>query len=137
MEGDLITARGIRIPATALGWRFSRGTGPGGQSVNTTDSRVELLADLTALDASVGVAERVRATLGDAVRIVVATERSQLRNREIALQRLSERIDTAATPVTPRRATRPSRSSVANRLDTKRERSQTKAQRRPPGADEG
>src|SRR5213078_2202343 len=96
MEGDVVTAGGIVIPAGAMTWRFSRGTGPGGQGVNTTDSRVELVVDLTALVASETVAERVRAKLGDTLRIVAATERSQLRNREIALRRLSERLDAAA-----------------------------------------
>jgi ribosome-associated protein len=123
------------IPAAALSWRFSRGTGPGGQGVNTTDSRVELVADLTALRASSAAAERVREKLGDSLRIVASAERSQLRNRQAALRRLAQRVDTAARPRHPRTPTRPTRSSVRKRLDAKRLRSQTKAQRRPPGDD--
>src|SRR5207248_803793 len=78
MDGDVVTRSGIVIPANAVTWRFSRGTGPGGQGVNTTDSRVELVVDLTAMGASDTIAERVREKLGDSLRIVVATERSQL-----------------------------------------------------------
>src|SRR5438309_7662208 len=98
MDSDVVTAGGIVIPAGAMTWRFSRGTGPGGQGVNTTDSRVELVVDLTTLVASDAAVDRVRRKLGDSLRIVAATERSQLRNREIALQRLSERLDAAARP---------------------------------------
>jgi len=74
MDGDLVTPSGIVIPAAAITWRFSRGTGPGGQGVNTTDSRVELVVDLTGLVTSKEVADRVRRTLGDSLRIVVSTE---------------------------------------------------------------
>src|SRR5437762_8036052 len=89
VNGEVVTPGGIVVPASSTTWRFSRGTGPGGQGVNTADSRVELVVDLTALVASETVAERVRAKLGATLRIVAATERSQLRNREIALRRLS------------------------------------------------
>lgn len=130
MDGDLVTPVGIEIPQSAMTWRFSRGTGPGGQGVNTTDSRVELVVDLTALVASEEVADRVRAKLGDSVRIVAATERSQLRNREAALRRLSERVDVAARPPRPRTPTRRTKSSVRKRLEAKRRRSQIKEKRR-------
>src|SRR5438132_718036 len=135
MDGDVVTPGGIVVPAHAMTWRFSRGTGPGGQGVNTTDSRVELVADLTSLVAPEGVADRVRGKLGDAVRIVVTTERSQLRNREIALGRLAERMDAAARPRRPRRPTRRTAASVRRRLEAKRRRSQLKARRREPGDD--
>ncbi|HEY6398173.1 MAG TPA: peptide chain release factor-like protein, partial [Solirubrobacteraceae bacterium] len=81
MDGDITTRGGIVVPATAVTWRFSHGTGPGGQSVNTTDSRVELVVDLTSLDAADGVRERIVVALGPAVCIVASAERSQLRNR--------------------------------------------------------
>src|SRR5207247_5832889 len=74
----VITPGGIVIPAGAMTWRFSRGTGPGGQGVNTTDSRVELVVDLAELVTSSEVADRVRGKLGDSLRIVATTERSQL-----------------------------------------------------------
>jgi len=137
MDGDLITRRGLVIPASAMTWRFSRGTGPGGQGVNTTDSRVELVADLTLLaGTSPEAAERVRRALGDEVRIVAAAERSQLRNREAALRRLAERVDSAARPRRPRTPTRPTRASVRRRLEAKRRQARTKAARRRPGSDE-
>jgi ribosome-associated protein len=132
MTDDMVTPGGIVIPAEAMTWRFSRGTGPGGQGVNTTDSRVELVADLTAIRTSRAVRDRVRQALGDSVRIVARAERSQLQNRRAALARLAERIDRAARPVRPRTPTRPTRSSVRKRLEEKRQRSRTKAGRRPP-----
>src|SRR3989442_5996653 len=96
MDGDLVTPGGIEIPQSAMAWSFSRASGPGGQGVNTTDSRVELVVDLTALGTSDEVAALIRAKLGDSVRIVAATERTQRRNREAALRRLAERDDAAA-----------------------------------------
>lgn len=136
VTGDLPTASGLVVPAAALTWRFSRATGPGGQGVNTTDSRVELVVDLGALIGDSDTAERVRSALGATIRIVVTTERSQLRNREIALQRLASRIDAAATPRQQRRATRPTHGSVVRRLEAKQERSQLKTGRRPTPPDE-
>lgn len=132
---DVVTPGGIVVPSAAITWRFSRSSGPGGQGVNTADSRVELVVDLTALRTSRAVASRVRAALGDSLRIVASAERSQLRNREAALRRLSDRIDRAARPPRPRTPTRPSRSSVRRRLEAKRLRSEAKARRRPPGDD--
>ena len=125
------------VPADAITWRFSRGTGPGGQGVNTTDSRVELVVDLTALGGPPEVVSRVREVLGDSLRIVASAERSQLRNREAALRRLAERIDAAARRRRVRTPTRPTRSSVRKRLEAKRIRSQVKARRKEPGEDAG
>ncbi len=130
-----MTPGGIVVPAEAMTWRFSRGTGPGGQGVNTADSRVELVADLTAIRAPRAVRDRVRAALGDSVRIVARAERSQLRNRQAALRRLAERVDRAARPVPTRTPTRPTRGSVRRRLEDKRQRSQTKTSRKPPTED--
>ena len=136
MNGDIVTPRGITISADAITWRFSRGTGPGGQGVNTTDSRVELLVDLTAIDTGdEETARRVRTVLGDSIRIVAATERSQLRNRGDALRRLVERIDAAAKPARQRTPTRRTRASVRRRLEAKRRRSILKARRRDAGGD--
>jgi ribosome-associated protein len=137
MDGEVVTPGGIVIPAGAMIWRFSRGTGPGGQGVNTTDSRVELVVDLTALVTSSEVADRVREKFGDSLRVVVATERSQLRNREAAVKRLSERLDAAARPRRHRTPTRRTAGSVRRRLEAKRLRSQIKAKRRDPGEDAG
>ena len=137
MDGEVVTPGGIVIPAGAMTWRFSRGTGPGGQGVNTTDSRVELVVDLTALVTSREVADRVRDELGDSLRIVAGTERSQLRNREAAVRRLVERLDAAARPRRHRTPTRRTAGSVRRRLEAKRLRSQIKAKRRDPGDDPG
>src|SRR5262245_57979654 len=119
MADDVVTPGGIVVPAAAITWRFSRGTGPGGQGGNTTDSRVELVADLTSLRTSRAAAVRVREALGDSVRIVASAERSQLRNREAALRRLTGRIDRAARPPRPRTPTRPTRGSIQKRLESK------------------
>ena len=137
VDGDLVTPGGIVVPAAAMTWRFSRGTGPGGQGVNTTDSRVELVVDLTALatPGSDDAVDRIRDSLGDSLRIVSATERSQLRNREEAIRRLGDRLDAAARPRRSRRSTRPTAGSVRKRLDVKRKRSQVKAKRRDPPED--
>jgi len=132
MGSDVVTPGGIVIPARAMTWRFSRGTGPGGQGVNTTDSRVELVIDLEDLVAPDGVAARVRRTLGGTLRIVAAAERSQLRNREAALRRLGERLDAAARPRRPRAPTRPTAGAVRQRLEAKRRRARVKANRRDP-----
>ncbi|HEX9311220.1 MAG TPA: alternative ribosome rescue aminoacyl-tRNA hydrolase ArfB [Actinomycetota bacterium] len=137
MDGDFVTTGGIVIPASALTWRFSRGTGPGGQGVNTTDSRVELVVDLGGLVAPDEVADRVRRKLGDTLRIVARAERSQLRNRQAALERLAERLDAAARPRPTRTPTRPTRAAEQKRLEAKRRRSRVKAERREPPDDEG
>jgi ribosome-associated protein len=135
VDSDIRTRGGIVVPATAVTWRFSRATGPGGQGVNTTDSRVELVVDLTSLEAADDVRERIVAVLGRALRIVASAERSQLRNREAAQQRLIERLDAAARRPERRSATHPTRGSVRERLEEKRQRSQVKSTRRPPNDD--
>jgi ribosome-associated protein len=132
MADDVVTPGGIVIPGHAVTWRFSRGTGPGGQGVNTTDSRVELVVDLSQMAASDAVTRRVRAALGDSMRIVVTTERSQLRNREEAIRRLTERLDAAARPRRPRTPTRPTAGSKRRRLESKRRRARIKEARRDP-----
>jgi ribosome-associated protein len=81
------------------------------------------------------VADRIRRSLGETLRIVVATERSQLRNREEAIRRLGERLDAAARPRRPRRPTRPTAASVRRRLEAKRKRSEVKTRRRDPTDD--
>ncbi|MEN3308704.1 MAG: ribosome-associated protein [Micromonosporaceae bacterium] len=128
---------GVTIPATELTWRFSRASGPGGQSVNTADSRVELMFDLGATTAlpehlKARAMERLRHRLVDGVLTVTASEhRSQLQNRRAAANRLADLISQGiAPPARPRRPTRPSRGARQARLDAKRHRSQTKQQRR-------
>ncbi len=128
-DDDLVMAGGMRLPAGALSWHFSRAGGPGGQHVNTSDSRVELTADLGALEGPPPTLERVRAALGSELRVVAASERSQLQNRLAARRRLALRIESAARPRRHRRATLPPRSAVEARLRAKRATAQRKADR--------
>jgi ribosome-associated protein len=127
---------GVVIPADELVERFSRSPGPGGQSVNTTDSRVELVFDVAASTALTD-AQRRRALarlagqLVDGTVVVTASEhRSQHRNRVAARDRLAELLRTAlAPPPPPRRPTRPTKGSQRRRLEAKRQRGETKALR--------
>jgi ribosome-associated protein len=137
MNGPLRVTRSVVVPERELRWRFSRSSGPGGQSVNTADSRVELRLDLTTTTA-LGPVQRARALerlsgrLVDGVLTVTASEhRSQLRNREAALDRLAAILAGAvAPPPRQRRATRPSRGAVERRLADKKRRARTKRLRR-------
>jgi ribosome-associated protein len=141
---QLVIRPGFVIPARELTWRYSRSSGPGGQSVNTSDTRVELSFDLARAP---GVPAQVRARavarlggrLAGGVLTVSASEhRSQLRNREAALDRLVGTLRAASAPPPPRRRpTRPSAASVERRLAGKRRRSATKrARRADPGPDD-
>ena len=130
----------LTIPAAELAWRFSRSSGPGGQGVNTTDSRVELSWDLhgsPVLPAALKerASERLGARLVQGVLTVVASEhRSQLRNREAAAARLGGLVASAiAPPPRVRRATRPSKGSVERRIAQKKRRGETKRNRRDFG----
>ncbi|MEI8081404.1 MAG: alternative ribosome rescue aminoacyl-tRNA hydrolase ArfB [Actinomycetes bacterium] len=123
----------FEIPADELKWRFSRSSGPGGQSVNTTDSRVSLsfdLANTTALPVYLRAraVERLKGRLVDGVLTVVSEqERSQLRNREVAEERLRRLLAEATkAPPAPRRPTRPSLSAKERRIRAKKNRGKTK-----------
>jgi ribosome-associated protein len=126
-DGDLVTRRGLRLPAAALEERFARGSGPGGQHRNVTASAVEVVADLTALDGP--GADRVRRRLGPVARAQAGESRSQWRNRSIARGRLAAELDNAATVVAPRRPTRPSRAAREARLEAKRRAAERKRSR--------
>ncbi|CAN5834399.1 MAG: alternative ribosome rescue aminoacyl-tRNA hydrolase ArfB [Ilumatobacteraceae bacterium] len=136
---DVVVSPDVTIPAAELRWRFSRSSGAGGQHVNTSDSRVELSWDVlasTALDPA--QRERARQRLGrslvDGVVTVTASDRrSQLRNRELAAERLSHLVATAIAPPPPRRRpTRPTVSARRRRVEDKQRRGETKRLRRPP-----
>lgn len=137
MPGPLqVTAR-LVLPEAELSWRFSRSSGPGGQSVNTSDSRAELSFDVarsTALDdhARARALSRLAGRLVDGVLTVTSSEqRSQLQNREEAERKLAQLLREAlAPPPPPRRPTRPTRSSQERRLEGKRQRSELKRTRR-------
>jgi len=140
---DLRVTSTLVIPAGELTWRFSRSSGPGGQGVNTTDSRAELSFDVGASAAvsaalSPGQRERLLRRLGPrlvrgVLTLVADEQRSQLRNREAALERMAQLLREAlAPPPAPRRATRPTRGSQQRRLDAKARRGETKRMRRRP-----
>lgn len=133
---------GLVIPSGELLERFSRSSGPGGQGVNTTDSRVELRWDVAG-SAALSSAQRDRllqrlsGRLLDGVITVAASEhRSQLQNRQAARMRLGAMVAEGLEPPSPaRRATRPSRAAQQRRIDSKRRRGEIKANRRRPGLD--
>lgn len=132
-----INVRGAVIGPEELSWRFSRSSGPGGQSVNTADSRAELSYDLAASDALGAVLKEraLTALAGQMVSGVITVRasehRSQLRNREAALSRLTALLVAAtAPPPAARRPTRPSRAAKERRLAAKRRRSHVKRLRR-------
>ncbi len=126
---DLAVDDGLTIPAGELQWRFSRSSGPGGQSVNTSDSRVELTWDPRT---SRVLTAQQRHLLRTPFVIAAAEHRSQLQNRQAARHRLARRVQSALAPKRKRRRTRPSGASVTRRLDAKRKRSAIKASRRRP-----
>jgi ribosome-associated protein len=137
VSDGLEVRRGVLVPERELRWRFSRASGPGGQSVNTTDSRVELSYDLAGSSA-LGPVLKTRALaalaerLVDGVLTVVAAEhRSQLLNRRAARTRLAAVLrDATAPPPKARRPTRPSRGAQERRIAAKKRRGETKRLRR-------
>lgn len=133
--------RGLVVPAGELIERFSHASGPGGQGVNTADSRVQLSLDLaTTVALNEKQREHALSVLGDRLMgtlltITAAEHRSQRRNRAAARERLAHVLRAALTPPTPRRATKPTRASKLRRLADKKRRGEVKARRRRPDAD--
>jgi ribosome-associated protein len=125
--------RGVRIPLAEIELRTSRSSGPGGQHANVTASRVEAVFDVASSNA---LGDRDRALLlerlGPRVTAVAQDARSQLRNRELALERLRAKLDEALVVARPRRATAPTKAARARRLADKRAGAARKATRRPP-----
>jgi ribosome-associated protein len=138
MEDPMPIARGIAIPLAEVEVRTSRSSGPGGQHANVTASRVEAIFDVGASRVLDDEAKRrIMARLGPVVRAVAQDTRSQLRNRELALQRLRERLAGALHVPRARRATRPTKASRRRRAEAKQRRSEVKRQRRrPAGGDD-
>jgi ribosome-associated protein len=139
---DLEVGPGLTIPEAELQWRFSRSSGPGGQHVNTSDSRVQLTWDaaespVLSEEQRARILERVtRRTAAGAITVTVSERRSQLRNREAALDALRALVrDALAPPEAPRRPTRPTRGSQRRHLAAKQQRSETKQRRRRPTDD--
>lgn len=131
MPDDLVVTSRVTIPAAELVERFSRSSGPGGQSVNTTDSRVELEYDVLASTVlSPSQRARVVGRVGSPIRVVATEHRSQHRNRVAARERLAQRLREALAPPPPtRRPTRPTKGSQRRRIEAKKQRGQTKSLR--------
>ena len=126
-----------RIAMSELVWRFSGSGGPGGQHANTSNTKVDLSFDIEQ-SASLGPRQRERMleALGPVVRVTASDTRSQTRNRELALERLRERLQDSLRVATPRRATKPSKAAKKSRVDSKKLRSTTKQHRRRPDSDD-
>ena len=135
-DDDLPIARGVRIPRRELVVSFSASGGPGGQHANKAATRVELVFDVEHSPSLLPVQrERVLEKLGPTIRVVVDDERSQARNRAIAEERFVARLAQALHVEAPRRKTKPSRGAKERRLQGKKQRSETKANRRRPSAE--
>jgi ribosome-associated protein len=133
MDEDLRVNDELTIPGDEIELRASRSSGPGGQHANVTASRIEAVFDVEA-SAALDDEQRARllSKLGPRVTAVAQDARSQARNRELALERLRERLAEGLRRPKPRRPTRPSRAAREKRLERKRRRSERKATRRPP-----
>ncbi|MDR6971251.1 alternative ribosome rescue aminoacyl-tRNA hydrolase ArfB [Leifsonia shinshuensis] len=130
---------GLTIPESELSWRFSRSSGPGGQGVNTADSRVELVWEVAASTVlspaqRERILDRLSGRIVDGKLTIAASEhRAQLRNRDAARERLAGLVaDALRPPAPPRRPTKPSRGAKERRLDAKKRRTDIKRLRRPP-----
>ena len=135
-SGDLPVTGSLVVPVSALSWRFSRSSGPGGQGVNTADSRVELSVVPLELPGLSGaqrdrLAQRLAGRLADGVLTIAASEhRQQLRNRQAARERLAAVLRAAlAPPPPPRRRTKPTRGSQERRIAEKKRRGELKRRR--------
>jgi ribosome-associated protein len=134
MAGESIrVTRSVSIPRSEIELRFSRSSGPGGQHAQRTETRVEAVFDVErSLSLTEAQKRRVIARAGPVLRAVAQDERSQWRNRELAVDRLVEELRAALRVERPRRPTRPTPESRERRLEQKRRRSETKRLRRPP-----
>ena len=133
----IVIAPHFTVPDYELAWKFTTSGGPGGQHANKAATRAELT---WSIEESVVLTDAQRSRLltrfGPVLRVVVDAERSQLRNREIAEQRLAEFVQRALVTQKKRRPTKPSRGSKRRRVEAKRQRSQTKANRQRPSLDD-
>jgi len=137
MDGESIqVTRSVAIPLSEIVLRFSRSSGPGGQHAQKSETRVEALFDVEASN-SLSPAQKARVSrkAGPVLRAIAQDERSQLRNRELAVGRLVESLREALRVERRRRPTRPTAASRKRRLEAKRRRSETKQRRRPPPPD--
>lgn len=138
MDDRVVVTDAVRIPHYELVETFSASGGPGGQHANKAATRVELVFDVASSSAFAHEAQRQRVIdrLGSPIRVVADDERSQLRNRAIAQQRLIDKIRSAVAVPKHRRSTKPTRGSQRRRLASKAQRSQLKQQRQRPARDD-
>lgn len=133
-DGTLRVTRSVSVPLAEITIRTSRSSGPGGQHANTAETRVEAVLEL---DSTSALTDRQRARAirraGPAVRAVAQDERSQARNRELALERLAEKLRDALRVERRRVATAPTAASRERRLEEKKRRAAVKSTRRRPG----
>jgi len=136
MPAELRVTRTCRIPLHELEWRFTASGGPGGQHANTANTKAEVRFDI-ANSSSLGPRQRARLLerLGPSLRVVASDERSQLRNRELALDRLRSRLAEALRIDRERRPTAPTAAARRRRVDSKRKRGEVKRMRRRPWPD--
>jgi ribosome-associated protein len=136
MDEGIRVAENTVIPLDEVQFRASRSSGPGGQHANVTASRIEAVFDV---DGSAALSDQqrelLRRRLGGRVTAVAQDTRSQARNRELALERLREKLEAGLRRPRPRRPTKPSRAARERRLQEKRRTSERKARRRPPSDD--
>lgn len=136
-DDRLVVTDSVRIPRHELAVTFSASGGPGGQHANKAATRAELTFDVEASGALTdGQRARVVAKLGPVVRVVADDERSQLRNRVLAEERLAAKLRGALQVPRRRRATKPTRGSQRRRVEAKKQRGETKRYRRPPSVDD-
>ena len=137
MAEVLRVSRSCEIPLSEMRWRFSASGGPGGQHANTANTRVEVVFDVAG-SPSLGPRQRERllTKLGPEVRVVASDERSQARNRQLALERLRERLAEALHVERARRPTAPTAASKQRRLDDKQRRSEVKRGRARPSPED-
>ena len=136
MPAELRVTRTCRIPLHELEWRFTASGGPGGQHANTANTKAEVRFDI-ANSSSLGPRQRARLLerLGPSLRVVASDERSQLRNRELALDRLRSRLAEALRIDRERRPTAPTAAARRRRVESKRKRGDVKRMRRRPWPD--
>lgn len=135
MSGDGITVGSWLIPESEIEERFDTPGGPGGQHANKTETAVTLRLDLAVSSLPDEIKERLRRRLGPTVEVIASDTRSQWRNREIARQRMTERIEGALVERVPRKKTKPSRQARERRLAEKKARGELKRSRQTPEAD--
>jgi ribosome-associated protein len=137
MERESIrVTRSVSIPLSEIDLRFSRSSGPGGQHAQKTETRVEALFDVESSSALTSrQKKRVLRKAGPVLRAVAQDVRSQTRNRELAIERIADRLREALRVERRRVPTRPTKAAVERRLEQKRRRSQTKRRRQPPSSE--